>query len=89
MIESSICKIDKSKLSGFRNRLSTYLKELGLQKKRYNDGYYYYGIIDKCAINENLDMTMKQLLEKRSQMCIDMTNIDFYTNNFVTPEYKY
>lgn len=27
-----------------RKRISTYLKKLGLQKKRYSDGYYYYGI---------------------------------------------
>ncbi len=25
-------------------RLSNYLKDMGLQKKRYNDGYYYYGL---------------------------------------------
>ena len=36
--------LDKNKLSGFKNRLSRYLKELGLEKKRYNDGFYYYGI---------------------------------------------
>ncbi len=36
--------IEQSKLTSFKNRLSKYLKELGLQKKRYNDGYYYYGI---------------------------------------------
>lgn len=32
-------------LPNFKTRLSKYLKNLGLQKKRYNDGYYYYGII--------------------------------------------
>ena len=42
-----ICKIDKTKMSGFRNRLSNYLKDVGLKKKRYNDGYYYYGIVNK------------------------------------------
>lgn len=32
--------------NSFKNRLSRYLKDLGLLKKRYNDGYYnYYGII--------------------------------------------
>ena len=35
---------DQSKLGGFKNRLSKYLKDLGLEKKRFNDGYYYYGI---------------------------------------------
>lgn len=42
-----VCKIDKTKITGFKNRLSNYLKDLGLQKKRYNDGYYYYGIVKK------------------------------------------
>jgi hypothetical protein len=28
-------------------RLSNYLKDMGLQKKRYNDGYYYYGLKPK------------------------------------------
>ncbi len=28
----------------FRNRLSKYLTDWGLTKKRHNDGYYYYGI---------------------------------------------
>lgn len=34
-------------LIGFKTRLSKYLKDLGLEKKRYNDGYYYYGIVSK------------------------------------------
>ena len=37
----------------FRNRLAEYLIDLGLQKKRYNDGYYYYGIIKK-NLNNNI-----------------------------------
>ncbi len=46
IISSGIFNFDnKFTLSGFRNRLSVYLKNLGLQKKRYNDGYYYYGIV--------------------------------------------
>lgn len=44
VVEESGYKIDKTKMPGFINRLSQYLKTLGLQKKRYNDGYYYYGI---------------------------------------------
>jgi len=39
--------IDQDKINGFRNRLSKYLKDLGLLKKRYNDGFYYYGIVEK------------------------------------------
>lgn len=39
-----LLKIEPEKLSGFKNRLSKYLTDNGLKKKRYNDGYYYYGI---------------------------------------------
>ena len=33
----------------FRTRLSKYFAELGLSKKRYSDGYYYYGITKKTS----------------------------------------
>lgn len=46
-LAEDICDIDRSKMSGFRNRLSKYLKDIGLQKIRYDDGYYYYGIVSK------------------------------------------
>ena len=39
-IQDEIHIIDKT----FRNRLSKYLKEMGLQKKRMADGIYYYGL---------------------------------------------
>lgn len=47
IINSRAIKIDNDKMAGFRTRLSKYLKDLGLQKKRYNDGFYYYGIVEK------------------------------------------
>jgi hypothetical protein len=34
-------------IQSFNIRLSNYLKEMGLQKKRYNDGFYYYGLKKK------------------------------------------
>lgn len=34
---------------GFALRLSKYLSELGLKKKRFNDGFYYYGMILKTS----------------------------------------
>ncbi len=82
------CIIDKSKMSGFKNRLPNYLKDLGLQKKRYNDGYYYYGIVkndekifdDKqCDIETNLE----KLHKKRESLIFEMYNSnDFYSNSF-------
>lgn len=47
LISSNAIKIDADKLAGFKTRLSKYLKDIGLQKKRYNDGFYYYGIVEK------------------------------------------
>lgn len=35
---------DAAAAQGLNVRLSNYLKDMGLQKKRYNDGYYYYGL---------------------------------------------
>jgi len=32
---------------GFKNRLSIYLNDWKLKKKRYNDGIYYYGLVKK------------------------------------------
>ena len=50
------------------------VKDIGLQKKRYNDGFYYYGIVEKenkFLINTrdnkkhiNLDEIKKQRYEE-------------------------
>jgi hypothetical protein len=55
IINSNVVKIDNDKISGFRTRLSKYLKEIGLHKKRYNDGFYYYGIIKKTPNEFNIN----------------------------------
>ena len=58
IIINSMCVfINPSKLNGFKNRLSKYLKDIQLSKKRYNDGYYYYGIQLKQDIDEYLTNT--------------------------------
>jgi hypothetical protein len=44
IMESGILSIELNKMVSFRNRLSKYLKNMGLQKKRFSDGFYYYGI---------------------------------------------
>ena len=57
MIVNSKClSFDQSKINGFKTRLSKYLKDLGLQKKRYNDGFYYYGIYSKFEVNNKLTL---------------------------------
>jgi hypothetical protein len=41
---------DTATAQGLNVRLSNYLKDMGLQKKRYNDGYYYYGFKPKLRV---------------------------------------
>ena len=74
IIASNICKIEKSKLTGFKNRLSQYLKDLGLQKKRYNDGYYYYGIVLKHTITKPTVKTLEDLIKEREELFRDVQN---------------
>jgi hypothetical protein len=53
--------LDKSKVKGLKNRLSQYLKNIGLEKKRYNDGFYYFGIRlkypNEASMNDYLKTT--------------------------------
>lgn len=60
---SVICDIVSKQLStyncfkscGFKNRLADYLCRLGLQKKRYSDGYYYHAIrLKECNSNNSM-----------------------------------
>jgi len=84
--KSELCIIDKSKIQGFKNRLSNYLKEIGLQKKRYNDGYYYYGIVEKDLLtyqSSRLDFSkeiiLEDILKDREMMNKEIRgNPDFY-----------
>jgi hypothetical protein len=91
----NICKIDKSKLSGFKNRLSNYLKELGLQKKRYNDGYYYYGIVKReklITIDINgKNKSIEEMEKERELLTYEMNNTsNFYLNTLSTSaKYNY
>ena len=77
VVNMEICKVDKTKISTFKNRLSTYLKDLGLKKKRYNDGFYYYGIQTKLdKIYENDTQTKyERVLENRKNEDIQQNNI--------------
>jgi hypothetical protein len=56
IINSSIIDLDKTKLGGLYNRLSEYLKKIGLKKKRYSDGYYYYGLAKKLFSKGFIDL---------------------------------
>jgi hypothetical protein len=59
--------ISYEKSSAFKKRVAGYLTELGLQKKRFSDAYYYYGIrkkeyaaIDISKVEEQRDKQRKE-----------------------------
>lgn len=86
IVNSNVVTIEKSRLNGFKNRLSVYLKNLGLEKKRYNDGYYYYGIQAKKTFsgNERIGMSYQEIIAERNKP-FEFNNTEF---EFCTPFYK-
>ena len=90
IINSKIVKIENEKISGFRTRLSKYLKDIGLQKKRYNDGFYYYGIVEKpnkftavcTSFRDNkITTTLEELQKERDEELntYNRVNGDYYS----------
>jgi len=55
----------------FRNRLSKYLLDIGLQKKRFGDGFYYYGLKGRFNGYKNIDLkddnVIENLMKERQQ----------------------
>lgn len=77
IINSTVISIDNNKISGFRTRLSKYLKDLGLKKKRYNDGFYYYGIVEKntdLCLAEKCKISLNELINSRNEDDRQFTN---------------
>ena len=65
-LKYNISEFKTGKIS-FRNKLSKYLLELGLKKKRFTDGFYYYGLIHKnVSVREKFgtDINDKDILKK-------------------------
>jgi len=54
----------------FRNKLYKYLVELGIKKKRFSSGIYYYGLTKKhnkfIDLSNSPDVLYKQILQERS-----------------------
>ena len=70
VIDANKHLFNTSNIAGFRNRLSVYLKNMNLKKKRYNDGYYYYGVVEKSIekqININSSTVILDLKQKRKE----------------------
>ena len=51
---------------------------MGLQKKRYNDGFYYYGIIEKhptSIVGVRDDKPIINIIELEKKRCEEISNI--------------
>ncbi len=55
---------NKTNIISFRNRSSKYLIEIGLTKKRFTDGYYYYGLKKKNYSNDNI----QEMFDERAKL---------------------
>ncbi len=55
-------------------QLADYLKKLGLAKKRYNDGIYWYGLVDrKEEVEKNVQKKFKELNKPREETSYEKT----------------
>ena len=81
IINSGIVKVDKNSNS-FKTRLSKYLKELGLKKKRYNDGFYYYGLVERLPIvsKPKYGANVNEEFEKFKRERDDLSNLLAHEN---------
>jgi hypothetical protein len=72
IVSSDIIKINPDKMAGFRTRLAKYLNDMGLKKKRYNDGFYYYGIVLKqtnyvsASDTSSRTITLEDIINQRN-----------------------
>ena len=65
-IELRLCN-EKDKGASLSRRLSGYMLEAGLKKKRYADGIYYYGVQLATSPMSSRPQTLEELVEQRSQ----------------------
>lgn len=69
IMDAKIVQVPPNKLAAFKTRVSKYLKDLGLEKKRYNDGIYYYGISEKISgfRDNKLTLDVTELVRLRAE----------------------
>lgn len=72
ILDAKIVQVPPNKLAAFKTRVSKYLKDLGLEKKRYNDGIYYYGISEKMGgfRDNKLTLDVTELVRLRAEQLI-------------------
>lgn len=63
MVMAHLC-IEYMEKTAFRKRLAGYFVELGLTRKRYSDGYYYYGL--KPKYEEKVIISLEEIMQRRS-----------------------
>jgi len=71
----------------FRRRLSTYLIEFGVTKKRFTDGYYFFGLEDK--IIKSMPTSLQEIMIQRD-IDINKTKAALFTmtnSGYTTSEY--
>ncbi len=78
VLEEHLSIKSSDKLS-FRNRLSKYLINLGLNKKRFSDGFYYYGIRSKALnkISRSNCTSLEELLKERDEQLKELKKSKF------------
>lgn len=81
LFNSIVASLEISNPNSLKNQLSQYLKNLGLNKKRYNDGYYYYGITKKGLVDKKeLFIKMQNEINERASLHLENTDIQVLFN---------
>jgi hypothetical protein len=81
LFNSITTDLEISNPNSLKNHLSQYLKNLGLNKKRFNDGYYYYGITKKEFIDKKeLFIKMQNEMNERASLLLENTDIQVLFN---------
>ena len=93
----NVMYIPYNEVSLFKKRVSGYLLEFGLQKKRYSDAYYYYGMVSKAPSSINLAELEKTRDEQRKEWfykkCVTSNpteikkTVDTHTSSELIPDY--
>jgi hypothetical protein len=67
----------------FRNRLSKYLLKAGLQKKRFSDGFYYFGMKNKfdIKVSEKVKSIDEIMTERNKEFDTYIRNEGSYEKN--------